>query len=134
MTVEEVAKMLNGRECRGEVSDEEEKKIADSGIVVVFGASDDLCEFRGAICDEAGCYDGGEVLVTRGGLVEPHDDCECDYCGYETSISEAQVINAKWHDGDIAWTYETEIPHKTFDVMEDDEVYCRGIVFKLEDL
>ena len=33
-----------------------------------------------------------------------------------------------------AWTYMTDIPHATFDVMDDGELYCRGIVFALADL
>ena len=34
----------------------------------------------------------------------------------------------------VSWSYLTDIPHKTFDIMEDGEIYCRGIVFSLDDL
>ncbi len=30
--------------------------------------------------------------------------------------------------------YNTNIPHVTFDVMENNDKYCKGIVFKLSDL
>jgi hypothetical protein len=39
-----------------------------------------------------------------------------------------------WGKDDTSWSYETDIPHATFDVLEDGEVYCRGIVFALADL
>ena len=32
------------------------------------------------------------------------------------------------------WTYETEIPCERFDIWEDGEVYCVGLVFSIEDL
>jgi hypothetical protein len=37
-------------------------------------------------------------------------------------------------EGDYSWTYATEIPHATFEVIEDDGPYCRGIVFALADV
>lgn len=47
----------------------------------------------------------------------------------------AKSIEALWckEDG-YSWTYKTEIPHATFEVVEDEEPYCRGIVFALADL
>ena len=32
------------------------------------------------------------------------------------------------------WSYETDIPHETFNIYEDGEVWCVGIVFSVEDL
>lgn len=59
MTAAELAALLNGREYRKEMSRDEEQVAKAAGLVVVFGASDDLMELRGAISDEVGCYDGG---------------------------------------------------------------------------
>ena len=58
MTKEELAALINGRKYRHELTDKEEKAAKDARLVVVFGASDDLMEFRGAINDECGAYDG----------------------------------------------------------------------------
>ena len=38
---------------------EEERLAKENGLVVVFGYSDDNIELRGAINNEAGCFDGG---------------------------------------------------------------------------
>ena len=32
------------------------------------------------------------------------------------------------------WTYETEIPHAKFNIYEDDELSCVGIVFEMSEL
>ena len=42
---------------------------------------------------------------------------------------------AVWHDkcGPF-WTFETDIPHETFTIMEDGAPWCIGIVFSVADL
>ena len=47
----------------------------------------------------------------------------------------ARKIKALWaSEGDYSWTYRTDIPHATFEIVEDGAPYCRGIVFALVDL
>lgn len=101
--------------------------------MVIFGASDDLCEVRGAFSDEAGCYDGGEMHLTRKGFIEAHD-CECEFCGYPNAIKLAAKIEAIWDEGGMSWQYKTDIPHATFDILEDEGIYCRGLVIDINDL
>lgn len=109
---------------------EEAKEL---GLVVVFGASDDLMEFRGAICDELGAYDGTTAYLTPDGLLS--NDCESDECPhFEKMKKRAATIDALWcEEGGISWTFRTRIPHATFVIYEDGEQYCRGIVFALSD-
>lgn len=108
MTLKEFASMLDGREYRSEITPEEEKLAKELGFVVVFGYSDDNAELRGAIDDEIGCYDGG---------VLEHEDLPA-------------TIYADWcpEDMDCAWAYGTSIPHEKFNIYEDGELYCVGIV------
>jgi hypothetical protein len=40
-----------------------------------------------------------------------------------------KYIDAVWCEGEYSWTYKTNIPHATFDIWEDGEKYCKGIVF-----
>lgn len=136
MTKEYLATWLNGREYGDEMLCAEEEQAQKSGLVVVFGASDDLIELRGAIDDEDGSRHGKEHYVTRKGLFEAHDvdSCECAFCGYKDAKSNAAVIKAIWGQGDYSWQYETTIPHATFEIMEDGKGYCRGIVFSINDL
>ena len=110
-------------------------------LVVVFGASDDLMEFRGAIYDEVGCYMGGTAKVDQNGLLPARDQIDYDEELRDFFAREpfAKVIDAVWcpEDEPYSWAYRTTIPHATFDVAEsapDDGWYCRGIVFSLDHL
>lgn len=139
MTATELAAKLNGRTYGNEITREEEAEAEAAGLVVVYGASDDLMELEGAISDEFSCYDGGTALVDAKGLL-PHrgeiDDGDDDaLAGYFARKNAAKTIEALWcKEGGYSWTYKTDIPHATFDVLDDGEPYCRGIVFALADL
>lgn len=135
MTAIDFAAKLNGREIYSELSPAEGTEAKQNGLVVVFGASDDLVEFRGAIDDEVGCYGGGKILVTKTGVLQT-PDCGQDECPYFAIAKRAaKEITAKWCETDDAcWTFETGIPHETFEVFEDETLYCIGIVFSIESL
>jgi hypothetical protein len=132
MDIKEFASMLNGGEYEEEITKEEGKQAKELGFVVVFGASDDLAEFRGALDDEASVWDGGEIFLDKHGLFE---GCEED-CKYSKAAKEkCKVIEAIWcGEVDYSWTYKTDIPHATFEIMKDGEKYCRGIVFDIKSL
>lgn len=131
MNLTEFAKMIDGKENGYPQFTDEEIQIAkDNGFVIVYGASDDLMEFEGAISDEGGCYDGGEVFFDRNGVA------------YDETDKKPNVIEALWCDDNekdangniITWAYKTDIPHETFMIYEDGEPYCRGIVFSINDV
>jgi len=135
MTKEELAEMLDGREYRSEILPTEAKQAKENGLVVVYGASDDLMEFDGAIYDEVGCYDGGMAYLNSNGLFE--SECDDEDCPYALREQEkCKTIEAVWCDPDntASWSYKTDIPHATFNIMEDDELYCIGIVFEIASL
>lgn len=124
--LKEFANKLNGTEYT-EIPEELIDYAKKNGIVIVSGASDDLCELEGAIREEFGCYDGGTAYISEEGLIylEKRADIPCKY------------ITAKWcEDGDdgFTWTYETDIPHADFEMFDEDEKYCRGFVFYLDSL
>lgn len=138
MTKETLAAQLNGREYGAEIAPAEGKEAKIAGLVILFGGSDDLAEFRGAIFDETECYGGCELLITKDGLLDSGHagECECKYCGFPRMAKTAKKIKSMWAmgNGDYSWTYETTIPHATFDIMEDGKKFCRGIVFSTQDL
>ena len=136
MNKKELAEQLNGREYRAEVDELESNKAAEAGLVVVFGASDDLMEFRGKIYDEIGAWDGGTAYFKDGQLITDEDERAV----LEKHGAKFKTIEAIWSPEDnegntlASWHYKTEIPHETFTIMEDGEVYCVGIVFDYSDL
>lgn len=138
MTAKELAEMLDRREVGEEIVMGEERDIKDAGLVVVYGYSDDNVEFCGAINDEVGSYDGGTVYLTETGILESPscecaEDCDCPY--FDAARKKAKTIKAVWRNrGGPCWTFETDIPHETFTILENGEPWCIGIVFSVEDL
>lgn len=133
-----LAAQLNGSEYPLRVSNELAEQAKSAGLVIVYGASDDLMEFQGAIGDELTAMGGRIVLVDADGLLPDNaDDIETDEdrARYYYRKGKAKIIEALWaKEGDYSWTYRTAIPHETFEVVEDGGQYCRGIVFALADL
>ena len=126
MTKKELAEKLNGRQY-GDSFEDVLEDAKQSGLVMVTGASDDLMEFAGAFRDEGGCFDSGRVYF------------DCDGVDQEGE-ERANWIDAKWCDGtnrngiQATWTYETDIPCERFDIFEQQDIYCEGLVFSIDDL
>ena len=111
MTPNEFVKLyMQNCQYRKELSLMASAVAEENGLVVVFGASDDLCEIRGAEDDELDCFDGGEATIA------------------------GAKVKINWCKDGYSWTYDTDIPHECFDVYEDGEKYCRGIVFSISDV
>jgi len=134
MDIHEAAAALDGCEYGEEGSREFFAAMREAGLVAVFGASDDLMEFRGAEYDETG---PGTVYFTPDGLLR--DGCDNDRCspGGKPRHLPATVTSIWCTDEDDAsgysWRYRTDIPHAKFTVKEGDYLYCEGIVFALRD-
>lgn len=129
LTVKEMAKRLNGRQYLEEMSPEEGYLARDNRIVIVYGYSDDNIEFNGAIYDELSCFNGGEFWIDTDGTIYGYGD-------QENIPATAKKLEALWCADNVEapWSYRTSIPHETFNIYEDDELFCIGIVFSMEDL
>lgn len=132
MDVKQAAAELNGRQYRDECSKDLHLRMKAAGIVAVFGGSDDLVYFAGAANDERGAWNGGEYFFSSDGLLENECGDDCRY--FERLEALATPVRAIWNDGGFSWRYETTIPHEKFVIMEDDDTYCEGIVFALENV
>ena len=134
MNLKDMTHLLNYRISEGDILKDIQKLARSEGIVIVYGYSDDLMEFRGAINDEVSAYDGGTAYLDAKGIIQ--NECDNEDCPYHQAILQnARVVKAIWHNqGNPCWTYETTIPHETFEIKEDDELYCIGIVFYLKDV
>lgn len=125
ISLKDMAQRLNGRAYLSEVTREDIELAKANRYVIVFGGSDDLMEVCGAIDDEFGCYNGHTFYF---------------------SLADKQILDFQKHSSDIpliaqwcatpeyAWTYDTTIPHETFVIVDDGELYCKGIIFDLDSL
>lgn len=133
------AARLNGREYRNEITEEECAEAREHGLVVIFGASDDLMEFRGFFNDELGAYGGTLAHVAIDGIVPDwesldHDDEEAVERYMDRKRAGFKVVEAVFDEEGFTWIFKTDVPHATFIVNDDGEQYCRGIVVSINDL
>jgi len=127
MTIQEAAHQLNGREYRDEVTREFERTLKENNLIAIFGASDDLTEFRGVIHDEAGL---GKIHLLKTSL--PHSECDDDSCPYYAKlVAKLPFVETDHDDG---FTVTTTLQHAKFTIMEDGEPYGQGIVIYNFDL
>jgi len=131
--VDALAARLHGRQMGQEISKAECAEAKASGIVVMFGYSDDNVELRGAIYDELSAFGGAEIYVTRAGLLA--NECDNERCPhFLEALKSATVIRADWNDSGFCWTFKVPFPHATFEIYEGDDPFCRGVVFALADV
>lgn len=139
MNKEELAKMMDGVEYPGWKEIGALKNVAkDNGLIIIYGQSDDLLEFTGATNEEMGAWEGTTVLLTPDLSVFPMEDD--DGTDLSSQLKSYVKIVAEWCPKDDAgeiiasWVITTELPHADFNIMEDGELYCKGIVIDIRDI
>ena len=136
LSKELLAGLLTGREYGKEMAKEEEMQAKAAGLIVIFGASDDLMEFRGFVDDERGAPT--VALIDAKGLLPFREDIERDdeaLKDYFARAPQVRAVDALWcKEDDYSWTFRTDVPHATFEIVDDGEPYCRGIVIDVADL
>lgn len=92
------------------------------GYLIIFGSSDDLVEICGKRSDELDAFRPTTFYVSQHRI----------YTADETHPAAARPVHAEYSQPTAAqpslWKFKTDIPHATFDIMEDGELYCRGLV------
>ena len=129
MTAKELANLLDGREYWHELTGINLKTVCNSGLVIVYGESDDLVEFRGAINDEFGAWNGAILHMSADGEVVDDDDIR----SYPMKQFKRSVV-VSWGKNNYSWFIDSDIPHETFTLYENEEPFCRGIIFDVKDI
>lgn len=140
----ELAKQINNSVIGSTLFEDALKVAKENNLVVVYGESDDIMSFGGAISDEANCYKGGTAYVTNKGLLdlpECYHEEYSDNCKYfELAKEHAREVYLSADEDSPYWTIHTDIPHEVIDLYnweeddEDKELWCRGVVFSLDTL
>lgn len=132
---EYLAQKLNGMQYGDKVSPDDLNMAKANGLVIVTGYSDDNVEFEGAFREEVGAYDGVVIMFDKDGMITGCEEA-CEHCSaVQRGLDATLKIDAQWSTNDYSWYIETNIPKAAyFDVMEDSDKFCRGVVFALDDL
>lgn len=134
MTAKMMAETLNGREYPFNPTKSEKYLAEKNGLVIMYGHSDDLVEIRGAINDEIGAYEGISLEFLDG---ERFLECEDTNCPWSAKALEhfrerGVTIEANFGDGEYTWSFEAPFHVERFEILEEGEKFCEGIVFPVE--
>jgi hypothetical protein len=135
MNIKDWVQKLNGKEYGWELSKQELEQVKQDGIIIAYGDSDDLLEFRGCIYDEISAYNGTIAKLTKDLTVFNEDENKENFAYNKSEIDKMKTIKAIWEPKDdqgnifASWKIETDIPHETFNIMEDEELFGIGIIF-----
>lgn len=132
MNKKQLAQVLNGRIYCCVITDEEIRQAHRSRLVVVFGHSDDGVIVTGAINAEISAYGGKMIRFSRPGRILKKKEVEV-LINHNVPI---RTITAHWAppDPQTSWLITADFPAEPFDIYECGELFCRGIVFHLDDL
>lgn len=152
LTAAAVAASLDGCEYPFDPPRKDQDAWESAGLWVLVGASDDLFEIYGKGGDEVGAYDGTSVGLCREGLVSPPDVSDLELDGSDIDDSEEALsklatwgrrrraaieIEALWCPPGESLSWRIQAPEgigTPFNVMEDGEVFCRGVVISADEL
>lgn len=127
--LKEWAGLLEGRNYREEITLTEAEELKKDGIVVIFGASDDLCELNGAITDEIDCWDKTKYVYVK----EKEVFLKIDYYSENDELIEINLKDRPFIDikfGEDGWKYKIpEIQQAEFNILDEGKQYCKGILF-----
>ena len=135
MNIFDIANKINCRSYRSEITPEIRQMLIDANSVAIFGCSDDLIEFDGKFRDEISAWGGRDFQLNKDGL--PVSKCsEGDDCFYfKQHIMRLCNFTVEWYDSGCSWfIYTNDIDYATFDICDDGEIYCQGIVVNLDDV
>lgn len=108
-------------------------------MLIVFGCSDDNVELRGVIHDEVSAWDGTKFKIDAEGplpnwkQIQDGDESEAE-AYFERKRKASVAIMAEWSAGGYSWFISATCPFEPFDIMEDGDEFCRGIVIDAKQL
>lgn len=132
------ARMLTGRQYGKEITKEECQLLKENDLIVAFGYSDEGLRLRGLI---DGAYSAWQGTNEHFGINQNKRLVHLSDIETVTLLEEFGVktfsIQAIWQPTtlDASWLITTDdVPFATFDIFEDDELFCRGIVIEKADI
>ena len=132
--IQQLQTMLHNRQYRDETTPEIIQFAKDNNLVIVFGSSDDLVEFCGAIDDERYAHIYTEIFLSKQKILT--SECELgSSCPHWKELNESMPESIKKitiNGNHPYWTYQVDFAHLTFDILEDEDKYCEGIIFSLD--
>lgn len=147
MTKEQFAELLNGNECRYEMTYQQEQTAKQNNMLVMFGDSHGMINLRGAITDEIYAPHGGDfALILKGETFSDDEDLSISHeseCAQVLLLSDdydhednQRLICVEWFNKEeyLEWRIDSKIPHAKFTIYDEGDAYCDGIIIDLDEV
>lgn len=137
--LEKWVKKLNGFEYPAYEIEGFQNEMEKDGVIAIYGMSDDLLEFSGVINDEFGAWNGFSGRLTKD-LNVFDEKYKSEGEAPQDRIEELPFVRAVWSPEDsqgnifASWKIETDLPHGEFEIFEDGELFCVGVIVDTEDI
>ena len=131
LTKEQMARSISGNQYLQEISPLDRIIAKNSGLLIIYGASDDITVFDGVIMDEAGAYDGENHKILSNGDIFNRDDLHDQIVSKGYRVPQTKInVTAEFAPDDVecTWRITTDVPFAPFNIFEDDDLYCIGAV------
>ena len=146
MNTQQLAELLNNRQYRNEIEDDEIQVAKENNLLVVFGHSDDNVELRGAIYEE---YSVGNTILIAGKndtiLIETGTDDLYgfdDFDGVYKRFNDLGCVQVSDCDeepenyitseyGMNGWEFTTDLPYSEFEIYDGEDLHGKGLVIDL---
>lgn len=137
----ELANMLNGRQYRHEMTDEQRSFAKKNNLLVLYGYSDDICVLDGIYQDEVDSYgkktsfvfdplDMSIPVAPEGVLIRKK------FKKYQVEITAhwcpEYIVDGK--DLKPSWLITPDVPYSEFKIYEEKDLYCIGAVIDLNNI
>jgi len=141
--LEQIKLICDGIEYSRDIPEEAKKLAKENGVVVIVGGSDDLMYAYGAESyltdyfehDEG--WDGCDLAKDASDKQLKKEAKQLGlkifWCGIIESTGEKIEGYSTLESGAFSYKVADNIEHINFKVMEDEDVYCTGIIIKLPD-
>lgn len=126
--VERVKLAIDGMEYHQHIPEETIEYCQANGIYIIYGASDDLLEVDGFFREEFDAYNG----LNSKNLEYYDDGGDINYV--IKALKDNEVIATWCPNPEVSWSIECTPYHtadtESFDIMEDGEVFCQGLILQ----
>lgn len=144
MTVlKQIQELCNGIEYSRDIPKEAKELAKENGIVVIVGGSDDLMYAYGAdsyltdYCEHSEGWDGCDLAKHASDKKLRKESKQLGlkifWCGKIEKTGETIDGYNTRESGGFSYKVADDIEHLTFKVLEENDVYCTGIIIKLPD-
>lgn len=139
--LEQIKNICDGIEYSRDIPEEAKKLAKENNIVVIVGGSDDLMYAYGAdsyltdYCEHGEGWDGCDLAKHASDKQLRKEAKQLGlkifWCGSIAKTGETIEGYNTDESGAFSYKVNDDIKHLNFKVMEDDEVYCTGIIIQL---